>query len=128
MSEWKTVIRADSIQQAHMIRTQLELHGFEVLILDELSTQVTPHYSIATGGARIQVPAADLEKATECLIELEYIFPEEDKKPSWIARIVNCTSKIPLAGKMRFEMTLILIIFVAVIAIAIILPVLLTKV
>ncbi|XOV67631.1 MAG: hypothetical protein ACFHU9_00395 [Fluviicola sp.] len=81
MNQWITIKRVDYIHEAYTIRAQLELEGFEVIILDELTTQVAPHFSPASGGARIQVGASEYEKAAVFLKELGHeIVEDADKK------------------------------------------------
>lgn len=103
MSDWKTVIRVDTIQEAFTIRSQLELEGFEVMLLDELSIQLAPGFSPATGGPRVQVRQTEFEKARAYLIELGHISDIEVEKSSRFAPILKFTSRVPFLNKLRAE-------------------------
>ncbi len=102
-----------------MIRSQLELEGYEVNLLDELSTQVAPHFSFATGGTRVQVLEEDLQSAIEFLTGLGYLSEKEERKAKWVDKLIVFTGKIPGLRRLRFEARLLIfatIVFSAIIA------------
>ncbi len=109
MNTWKTILRVNNIQDAFTIQAQLELEGFEVNILDELSSNYTPHFSAITGGVRIQVLEQDVENAIAILKNLGHIPELEEKRNNRLfASILKLTSRIPFINKMRKEAQLLL--------------------
>lgn len=119
-NSWETILSKDLITEAYLIRSQLELEGFEVQILDEFGTQTAPHFSPASGGARIQVRHDKIEEAVSFLIKMGHLKENVDSN-QWMDKLVQVTSKIPLLKKLRIEMQL--IVFVGLIASAIIIPI-----
>lgn len=110
MNNWKTVLSIDLIQDAYLIRLKLEDNGFQVNLLDELSTQIAPHLTAATGGVRIQVLESDWEAAFLLLTELGYFNEETVPKGNLVGKITRFTSKVPGLNKMRPEVQLLVLV------------------
>lgn len=60
--------------QAHLMKGKLEQSGILCCIQDESVSNILPHYSMATGGMRLQVPSDDVERAEE--VKKEIIDPQ----------------------------------------------------
>lgn len=110
MESWLTVINVDLVQEAYLIRSQLELEGFEVRLLDELTTQVAPHFSVANGGVRVQVLEKDWQEASRYLTSLGYKLEEEKEVNKWLISLEKATLKLPFLKNLRFEARLLIII------------------
>ena len=54
----------NSLPAAHIAAAQLEAEGIEVFLADEMISQI---YANITGGVKLQVADADLEKSQEIL-------------------------------------------------------------
>jgi hypothetical protein len=67
MEDWVEVWRGSLFNEAQFLKSVLEGSGIEAQIPDEHMHGAQPHLSIAIGGARLLVKAADLRKAKEVL-------------------------------------------------------------
>lgn len=79
---WTTIHTVTYPSEAHTIKMQLELEGFEVFLKDELTVQVDNFYSNAIGGVKIQVPEIQAKEGILKLIELKYIKEEHSFEES----------------------------------------------
>ncbi|WP_291530303.1 DUF2007 domain-containing protein [Bacteroides sp. UBA939] len=68
-----TVLTATFGYEVAVIRGRLESEGITCFVQDELTVQVSPFYSNAIGGVKLQVRENDLEQAVEILEEAGYI-------------------------------------------------------
>jgi len=65
MSDFVTLDRFFTSQEAHLVRNKLEASGIECVILNELSTQVYNFHAPTNGGIILKVRTTDLETARE---------------------------------------------------------------
>ena len=72
-----------------VIRSKLESEGITCFVQDELTVQVTPFYSNAIGGVKLQVRESDLYKAIEILKEAGYIKDEHQEPPRMINQQIS---------------------------------------
>jgi len=72
-----TVLTFTFASEVAIIRGRLESEGITCFVQDELTVQVTPFYSNAIGGVKLQVRESDLRQAIEILKEAGYIKDEE---------------------------------------------------
>lgn len=117
MDNWITVISFTYPYQAHIAKGLLESEGIEVLIKDELTTQVNNLYSNAIGGVKLQVKESELEVTQQILTESGYIKEQREKSNKLIAGFDRLTSKLPLLGKLIIEIRLLIIVALALIII-----------
>ncbi len=106
-----TVLTFTYPHELAIIRGRLESEGIECFAQDELTVQVNPFYSNAIGGIKLQVRESDYPKAVEILKEEGYI-TDRSASPSPSKFMVNFnkfTSSIPLIGKLRIEIRLLLL-------------------
>jgi hypothetical protein len=61
--EMITVFESADPAEAHLIRSRLEVAGFDAVIPNELSTLNIEHGTIAPGGTSVQVPEDRAEEA-----------------------------------------------------------------
>ncbi len=61
--EMVTVFESVDPAEAQLIRSRLEVAGFDVVIPNELSTLNIEHGAIAPGGLSVQVPEDEAEEA-----------------------------------------------------------------
>lgn len=69
--EWVTVRTCIWGHEADLVRSVLEGSEIAVFIPDEQMASLRPHLLLGTGGVRVQVRAADAERARELLDSLE---------------------------------------------------------
>jgi len=94
-ARWVTVATFDTSAAAHIARLRLEFEDIDCFIADENIVSLAWHYSIATGGIKLQVPAPQVERAAALLagrVELndEPQLDDADRCPrcgsQWITR------------------------------------------
>jgi hypothetical protein len=102
---------------------KLESENIAVNIKDELTAQVNNFYSNAIGGVKLQVKHSDFEDAYRILLEFGYIKEQENKPNKFLLRFEKLTSSLPIIGKLRIELRL--LISAALILILIIAPIVL---
>lgn len=110
MDHFVTIMTFNHPMELAVLRTRLEANGIECFIKDELTTQVTPFYSSAIGGVKLQVKESDVQKSIEILKEGGYINDEDlqrQKKPN---KFETATSCIPLLKYLRLELRLMIIV------------------
>ena len=78
MVQLKTIFKSFHAMEAHMITARLRAAGFQATVMGELAALCTEGGSLATGGIRIQVPAAEQEDARSLVDGLLNHPPEED--------------------------------------------------
>ncbi|MBN2682101.1 MAG: DUF2007 domain-containing protein [Bacteroidales bacterium] len=67
MANWQILSRFVYPHDAHMAKGFLESEGIQVILKDELTTQVNNFYSNAIGGVKILVRDVDIERGIEVL-------------------------------------------------------------
>jgi hypothetical protein len=123
MDNWITIISFTYPHEAHLAKGKLESEGIEVVIKDELTTQVINFYSNAIGGVKLLVKESDYENALQLLIESGYIKKQIGEPNKFFTRFDKLTSKLPLIGKSVIELRF--VILVALTLIVIIVPIVL---
>lgn len=108
-------------QEAYIVRGRLESEGIEVMLKDELTTQVYNFYSNAIGGVKLFVSDADYEASYKILVETGYIKEEKTNPNKLLMRFDSISSKIPLVGKLKLEIRL--FIAVTLLSIMIVVPI-----
>lgn len=106
--KWITLISVGLPMDAQIIKAQLELHGIEVEILDEMTSDIAPFYTQAMGGIRIQVKEVHFEAAKELLSHLGHLKNEERKINPVYAAFIKYSNKLPLLNRLRVELRLLL--------------------
>ena len=61
--DWVTVFKAFNAAEAQLIRSQLEVAGFQAIVTNELSALSLGANALGLGGIRVQVPADVAEEA-----------------------------------------------------------------
>jgi hypothetical protein len=113
MPEFVTILSLPYPQQVYIIKGRLESEGIECRIKDELTVQTNPLYSNAIGGIKLQVKKEDVTEATKILISEGYInINEEEENP--YSEIEAIAGKLPFFKKLRFEVRLIIWVFIIV--------------
>lgn len=120
MNNWVILITFTYPQEAYIVRGRLESEGIEVMLKDELTTQVYNFYSNAIGGVKLFVSDADYEAAYKILVETGYIEEEKTNPNKLLMRFDSISSKIPLVGKLKLEIRL--FIAVTLLSIVIVVP------
>ena len=94
-----------------IIRGRLESEGIECFVQDELTVQVSPFYSNAIGGIKLQVRESDYQKAVEILKAEGYIMETSQSAASskFMDDFNKFTSSIPFLGKFQLEIRLLII-------------------
>ena len=85
MPAWVTIQTFMYPHEASLTKAKLESAGIECFIQDELTTQVVSAFSNALGGAKLQVPKDQAEKARNILIEGGFIVVDKEKLKNHIA-------------------------------------------
>ena len=110
MNNWKIILSFTYPHEVHIVKGRLESEGIPVQIKDELTAQVNNFYSNAIGGVKLLVQEKDYERALEILIETGQINRPTKTENKLLIQIDRISSKLPLLGKSRIELRLILII------------------
>jgi hypothetical protein len=58
-----TIFKTFSLAEAQLIRSRLEVSGFNAVVTHELAALSMEGYSQSTGGVRVEVPANEAEEA-----------------------------------------------------------------
>lgn len=118
MNNWNIIITFSYPQEAYIVKGRLECEGIEVMLKDELTTQVYNFYSNAIGGVKLLVQDSDYDKAYKILVETGYINEQKTKPNKFFTGFDRVSSKIPFVGKLTLEIrflvvaTLILIVLI----------------
>lgn len=64
---WTTIATFSTPTEAHVARLLLEANDIDCFIADEHTVSTAWHYSLATGGMKLQVDASDVSRAVERL-------------------------------------------------------------
>jgi hypothetical protein len=62
-----TVAAFPDVAEAELAKDRLELEGIRAFVIDAQTAGVMPYLTGASGGVRVQVAPADLERAREVL-------------------------------------------------------------
>lgn len=73
MNDWIIISTFTYPHEAHFAKAKLESEGIEVMLKDELTTQVNNFYSGAIGGVKLEVRNEDVKDAIKLLIEMGII-------------------------------------------------------
>jgi Putative prokaryotic signal transducing protein len=113
MSQFVTILSLPQPQQVYIIKGRLESEGIECFIKDELTVQTNPVYSYAVGGVKLQVKEEDVAGAMKILEEEGYINKQDQEADPyrWMELLAD---KLPFFKKMRFEVRLIIWVFILV--------------
>jgi hypothetical protein len=109
MKNWVIVITFTYPHEAHMAKMNLESNGVEVIIRDEMTTQVHNFISNAIGGVKLEVKIEDLDQAIGFLKDAGYLQEQEEAKATFISRFDTYTSGLPVIGKSIVEFRLLII-------------------
>ena len=103
MNKWTTIISCTYSHEAHLIKGKLESEGIDVVLQDELTSQINVFNSCAVGGIKVQVNEVDLEDARRILIEAGYISEAEIEADASFAKFDAMTAKLPVVGSWPIE-------------------------
>jgi len=120
MNNWVNIITFTYPHEAYIIRGRLESEGIEVMLNDELTTQVCNFYSNAIGGVKLLVQDFDYDKAYKILVESGYIKEHKSKPNKFLTHFDRFSSKMPFIEKSSLEVRLFIV--VTLILIIIIVP------
>lgn len=67
LMDWVTVATFDDMPSAHIALGRLRAEGIEAVLADEHLVQADWLYSLAVGGIKLRVPAAEAARAREAL-------------------------------------------------------------
>ena len=109
MENFITIMTFTGLSDLAIPRTLLEANGVKCRVLDELTIQVSPLYSNAIGGVKLQVRENDIQKAINILKDGGFITDEDLKPVNNLAKLDNVTSQLPLLKYLRPELRLIII-------------------
>lgn len=79
MENWPTIISFPYPLEAHLAKGYLESNGIEVLLKDELTTQVVNIYSGAIGGVKLLIRESDYDQGIQLLKDGGYLTEENSK-------------------------------------------------
>lgn len=86
MDNWKILHTFTYPQDAHLVKSYLESEGIDVVLQDELTTQVNNFISNAIGGVKLWVRDEDIAKGIEILEKGGYITVGDTEPPiEWVA-------------------------------------------
>lgn len=94
MSEFITVKISLYPADLAIAKTYLEDNDVFCFIKDEFITQVHPFYSNAVGGAKLQVPEEDAEKAIHLLIDGGFTKKEDYEQPIYSKHLIKFVDKL----------------------------------
>jgi hypothetical protein len=94
MENWIEIISFTLPQDAYLIKGRLESEGIDIILKDELTTQVYNFYSNAIGGVKLLVKEYDFEKAHAILVESKYIKIEELKPNKFLTDFDSFSSQL----------------------------------
>lgn len=101
MTSFVSIISAYSASELYMLRSRLDFEGIECYIKDELTNQVNPLYSVATGGVELMVRKEHYTSALRVLLECGYEIPKDNSRIElFFAKFHAKTTNIPLIGKL----------------------------
>lgn len=66
-----TIAIFDLAHDAHLLAAKLDANGIPSVIADELTNTINPLYTQATGGIKVQIHEADIQRAQEVLGEIK---------------------------------------------------------
>lgn len=110
MSNWVELISFSNPQEAHLAKAKLESEGIDVILKDELTTQLNFYSSIAIGGVKLLIEVSDYEKAYAIFVESGYIKQKSYKQNKYRDYFNHLTSKIPIIGRSSIEFRLTLVV------------------
>ncbi|MBS2213848.1 DUF2007 domain-containing protein [Carboxylicivirga mesophila] len=110
MNDLRTIITFELPHDAHLVKTKLESEGIQVTLNDELTVQVDNYISNAIGGIKLQVLERDIITAKSILKELGYIKTKSKQQNFKNSFWFSITSKIPIIGKLAFELRILILI------------------
>jgi hypothetical protein len=116
MQNWTTVISFTYPHEAHLAKGKLESEGINVILKDELTTQVNNFYSNAIGGVKLQIKESDIKRAKQILTEGGFLNSEPIEPNRFLVLFNEYTSKLPFIGKSILELRLMVIVAVTVTA------------
>jgi hypothetical protein len=114
MEKFITIMSFTHPSELAVLRARLEAEGIEFLVLNELTTQVNPIYSNATGGVLLQVKESDLTRSIEILKVNGYLKDSGSEFQGLFTKLDIATYRIPLLKLLRPENRLMIISAVAV--------------
>lgn len=115
MENWSEIIAFTYPHEAHLAKSKLESEGIEVILKDELTTQVNNFYSNAIGGVKLLVKNENLDLAKKILTEGDFLHTTEQKPGAFLSWFNSFSSKLPLIGNTVIEFRLLAVVaFVAV--------------
>lgn len=117
MEKLKTIASFDLPHEAHFAKAKLESEGIKVFLKDELTVQVDNFISNAIGGVKLQVFERDVIKSNEILVEAGFLKPKNIESDLYESNLSKLTSRIPLIGRLGFEIRILVILAVLVIAV-----------
>lgn len=113
MENWVTIISFYHTMHVYLPKTKLESEGIEVMLRDELTSQINPFNSFAIGGVKLLVKEEDYDRAHDLLNEWGYHLDDNDSKPyRFLKAFDDFTSEVPIMRKWIVEMRL--VVFIAV--------------
>lgn len=110
MNNWIIIITFTYPHEAYLVKGRLESEGIEVMLKDELTTQVNNFYSNAIGGVKLLVQDSDYERAYKILVESGYIKEQITKPNKFLVGFDRISSKLPFIGKSIIEMRLLIVV------------------
>ncbi len=114
MNNWTVIISFTYGYEAHLVKSKLESEEIEVIIRDELNSQVCEAGANAVGGVKVCVRQEDVVRAMYLLEKGGFIKEPIETESKFLKTMGQFTSKIPVIGKLAPELLLILLIAILV--------------
>ena len=103
MEGWTTILTFSYPHEAHMAKNKLESEGIEVIMLDELISQVYNINPSTIGGVKLLVPDAEYPQAYRILVVGGYIVEQPHVENTFIKILDSKTKNIPIIGSWPVE-------------------------
>lgn len=120
MDKWTVIISFTYGYEAHLAKSKLESEEFEVMLRDELNSQVCEAGANAVGGVKLCVRESEVVRALHSLKTGGYIKDPVETESVLMKTLGQLTAKVPLIG--QFSPELVLMILIALIIILIFIP------
>ena len=109
MDGWINILTFSYSHQAHLAKTKLESEGIEVMIFNELTSQVYNINPATMGGIKLMVPEHQFPQAYQLLVEGGYIVESRESNSKFWKMLDTKTSAFPLMNKLPLEVRLLIL-------------------
>lgn len=110
MNDYELLLTFVLPQRAYIAKSVLESEGIEVIIKDDIASQVNNFYSNALGGVKLFVKKEDYGKAYTLLLNGGFFEDGKESNHKLLLKFDKFSSKLPIIGNLILEFRLIIII------------------